>query len=195
MDNPPKSEKKPNCNRSERQAGITVAVSSYVTARAALGSLRTRRVRGRTGADSQRAGLMRAGGGWHGPAGFGVARCRQAPRRREVRPEGSHSGISGARLGPCARAGGGWVGRLPLAAAFRVWWACPGTSAAALGPGPALVSALSSAPAFLGRPGRSVGRVSVPVSELGRPLDDEPAGRPGWVGILLSPYTAGNQRR
>ena len=53
-------------------------------------------------------------------------------------------------LGPVA---GGWATFCWLLLSVG-WWACPGMSAAALGPGPALVGGLSSVPAFLSRRGR-----------------------------------------
>jgi hypothetical protein len=144
--------------------------------------------------DRQRADLMRAAGArWHGPAGLsctvpsGGAQEGRAPSGQPFRVPGSGGGwVRAAGAG----AGGGRVGGVAffqLLLPYLVGRA-RGTSAAALGPRPTLVSFLSSVPAFLGRRDRSVGRVSVLVSELGRPLDDEPTGRPGWVGILLSPY-------
>jgi hypothetical protein len=68
----------------------------------------------------------------------------------------------------------------------------PGTSAAALGPGLGGYSFLGACLPLAGAAG-NVGRASVVVSELGRPLDDESAGRPGWVGVSLSPYLRKNR--
>ena len=83
---------------------------------------------------------------------------RGAVRRRAGGKSARRAAISGfwcpaVRWGwvRAAGAGGGWATFLWLLPCLV---ARPGTSAAALGPGPALVSVLSSVPAFLGWRGR-----------------------------------------
>ena len=95
-----------------------------------------------------------------------------------------------------AGTGARWVGgRAPSTLLlFPCLVGAAGASAAALGPGLPVVCLPRCLPS-LARAAGHAGRVGVAGLELGCPLDDQLASRPGWVGIVLHPYTAQNSAR
>ncbi len=116
-----------------------------------------------------------------GSAASSGAVAEQCPR---VRP-----GVVAGRsvwTGPVV---GGWAGH-PAVAAASVPGARLGTSAAALVPSLGGCSVLG---ACLLQPARPVMVAALARcgSQLSRPLDDEPAGGPTWVGFVSSPYLRG----
>ena len=113
-------------------------------------------------------------------------------------PEGAVSGLSwrrGARGGGCSvwrgPAPGGWAGRHPVAAVFPRLVGAAGDECGGARPRPAS-GVSSSVPAFLSVGSRSRCPRPSGAFELSRPLDDQLASRPGWAGIVLHPYAAGN---